>query len=322
MTTHTGIHHVTAITGEPRPTLQFYRDTLGLRLVKRTVNFDDPGTWHLYFGDTTGSPGSIMTFFPWPGGQRGRIGTGQSAVTSFRVPAGSFGYWMERLGARGIAFDPPTSRFGDRVLTFRDPDGLVVELVASGTAPGAATGQVPAAYAIGGFFGTTLWLDGPAPGTEGVLRTLGLTLTCEDQGVRRWSGRASLGQHVDLRRADSFWRGLGGVGTVHHVAFRAPDGEAQQELRERLLRDGLQVTPVVDRQYFRSVYFREPGGVLFEVATDGPGFATDEPVETLGQALQLPPQYEGYRDGIAAALPPLEAEVATPTSPDTVEVAG
>lgn len=310
MTAPIGLHHITAISGEPRPTLQFYRDTLGLRLVKRTVNFDDPGTWHLYLGDATGRPGSILTFFPWPGGHRGRVGAGQAAVTSLRVPTGSFGYWTERLGARGIAFDAPTGRFDERVLTLRDPDGLVLELVAHGE-PGpahepAAPGAVPVEHAIQGFHGTTIWADGPTPGTESVLESLGFRLGGEEDGRRRFTGSASTGQFVDLKRVDGFWRGAGGVGTVHHIAFRVPDAPSQLAVRQQLLALGHQVTPVVDRQYFTSVYFREPGGVLFEVATDVPGFAVDEPVETLGERLQLPAQYEPYRDAIAARLPVLE----------------
>lgn len=315
MTTPIGIHHITAISGEPRSTLQFYRDTLGLRLVKRTVNFDDPGTWHLYFGDETGSPGTILTFFPWPGGQRGRVGAGQAAVTSFQVPAGSFGYWTNRLGARGIAFDPPVGRFNERVLTLRDPDGMVLELVADNTdvsagAPPALLAlpaQIPVEAAITGLHGTTLWVDGPAPATESILEQLGFRLGAEAEGRRRFVGSAPTGRYVDLKRVDGFWSGAGGVGTVHHVAFRVPDAAAQLALRERMLSAGMHVTPVVDRQYFTSVYFREPGGVLFEIATDTPGFAIDEPVDALGERLQLPPQYEGYREGIAAALPPLEA---------------
>lgn len=315
MTAPIGLHHITAISGEPRATLQFYRDTLGLRLVKRTVNFDDPGTWHLYFGDHTGQPGSILTFFPWPGGHRGRVGAGQAAVTSFRVPAGSIGYWTERLGARGIAFDAPVGRFDERVLTLRDPDGLVLEIVSQGeaTASASTSGGVPAEHAIQGFHGTTLWVDGPAPGTESVLEALGFRLTGEAEGRRRFAGSAGEGRFVDLKRVDGFWRGAGGVGTVHHIAFRVPDAATQVAVRQQLLTLGQQVTPVVDRQYFTSVYFREPGGVLFEVATDVPGFAIDEPVESLGERLQLPAQYEPYRDTIASQLPPLEgAEVAAP----------
>lgn len=307
--TQTGIHHITAISGEPRHTVQFYRDTLGLRLVKRTVNFDDPGTWHLYFGDESGRPGSILTFFPWPGGHRGRVGAGQAAVTSYRVPVGSIGYWAERLGARGIAFEAPVGRFDERVLAFRDPDGLLLELVAAGPDPGGPSisgSSVPSEFAIRGFGGTTLWTDGAVPATEAVLETLGFRLLGEEDGRRRFTGTAPTGQVVDLRRVDGFWRGAGGVGTVHHVAFRVPDQAAQLEVRQALVGTGVQVTPVIDRQYFHSVYFREPGGVLFEVATDQPGFLVDESLAELGSGLKLPPQYESQRDAIAAHLPPLE----------------
>ncbi len=307
MTRHTGIHHITAISGEPRAAVQFYGDTLGLRLVKRTVNFDDAGTWHLYFGDETGSPGSILTFFPWPDGHRGRTGTGQAAVTAFAVPEGSLGYWMERLGSRGVPFEGPVSRLGERAITLRDPDGMVIELVGAPVAEvPAPASPVPVEHAIRGFHGTTIWTDGPAPATEAVLESLGLAFVGEGEGRRRYAGSATLGRFVDHKRADGFWGGTGGVGTVHHVAFRAPDDAAQGELRTALLGDGLQVTPVVDRHYFNSIYFREPGGVLFEVATDTPGFLIDEPAETLGTELKLPPQYEPYRDRIVASLPPLE----------------
>lgn len=308
MTRSTGIHHVTAISGEPRATVQFYGDTLGLRMVKRTVNFDDPGTWHLYFGDETGSPGSILTFFAWPDGNRGRTGVGQAAVTAFAVPEGSLGYWMERFGSRGVAFDGPVSRLGERAITVRDPDGLLLELVSApvGHLPVPAASPVPAEHAIRGFHGTTIWTDGAAPETEAVLRSLGFELVAEEEGRRRFGGTAELGRFVDLKRADGFWGGSGGVGTVHHVAFRVLDDAAQATMRTALVGDGLQVTPVVDRMYFNSIYFREPGGVLFEVATDSPGFLLDEPVETLGTELRLPPRYEPYRARIAEALPPLE----------------
>lgn len=319
--TQAGIHHITAISGEPRLTVQFYRDTLGQRLVKRTVNYDDPGTWHLYFGDETGRPGSILTFFPWPGGRRGRIGAGQAAVTSYLVPTGSIGYWTERLGARGIAFEAPVGRFDERVLAFRDPDGLLLELVAAGSEAGGVVNpgsSVPAEFAIQGFRGTTLWTDGAAPATEEVLDTLGFRFLGEEGGRRRFIGTAVTGQVVDLRRVDGFWRGAGGVGTVHHVAFRVPDQAAQLEVRQSVLGIGVQVTPVIDRNYFHSVYFREPGGVLFEVATDEPGFLVDESLADLGSGVMLPPQYESQRDAIVAHLPPLEpgADVAAVPAAD------
>ena len=281
-----GIHHVTSISSDPAATLRFYGDTLGLRLVKQTVNFDDPGTFHLYFGDRTGSPGSIMTFFPFPGGVRGRTGTGQVAVTSFAIPLESMGWWIERLGARGVAVEPPVGRFDERVVSLRDPDGMLLELVGSARHAGLegwAHGSVPSTHAIRGVHGVTLWTDGAAPGTEEVLAgLLGFKLAGEQSGTRRFRGDSPLGSVVDLRRTDGFWRGAGGVGTVHHVAFRASDAQQQMHVRSAVEAAGLHITPVVDRQYFKSVYFREPGGVLFEVATDAPGFLWDEDEAVLG----------------------------------------
>lgn len=310
----TGIHHVTAISSDPAATVRFYSDTLGLRLVKQTVNFDDPGTFHLYFGDRTGAPGSILTFFPFPDGIRGRTGTGQAAVTSFAIPAESVGWWLERLGARGIAFEAPAGRFDERVVQLRDPDGMLLELVGSARyagLPGWSHGSVPAEHAIRGVHGVTLWTDGPATATEEVLTgLLGFTAAGEHEGIRRFRGSAPLGSTVDLRRTDGFWRGVGGVGTVHHVAFRATDEARQLDVRQAVEEAGLQVTPVVDRQYFKSVYFREPGGVLFEVATDTPGFLWDEAEPELGTTLKLPTWLEKHREEITLALPPLDVAAA------------
>lgn len=306
-----GIHHVTAISGDPAATVRFYGDMLGLRLVKRTVNFDDPGTWHLYFGDRTGTPGSIITFFPWPGGARGRVGTGQVAVTALAIPPAALGYWLERLAARGVAHESPASRFDERVVALRDPDGMLLELVATprvgDTAGWTVTGGVPAEYAVRGFHGVTVWSDGAATPTEKLLTSaLGYRFGGEEGERRRLVSDSPTGGIVDLRRADGFWRGAGGVGTVHHVAFRVPDPSAQVAAREQLVESGLQVTPVVDRQYFSSIYFREPGGVLFEVATDSPGFLIDESEASLGSELRLPPWLESHRDEIARTLPALE----------------
>ena len=310
----TGIHHVTAISSDPAATIRFYGDTLGLRLVKQTVNFDDPGTFHLYFGDRTGAPGSILTFFPFPGGRRGRIGTGQAAVTSFAIPMESVGWWIERLGARAVAVEAPVGRFDERVLALRDPDGMLLELVGSprhADLEGRTQGGIPAEHAIRGMHGVTLWTDGEAPGTEEVLAgPLGFRLIGEHAGTRRFGGDAPLGSVVDLRRADGFWGGVGGVGTVHHVAFRAADEARQLELRRVVEEAGLHVTPVVDRQYFKSVYFREPGGVLFEVATDSPGFLWDEAEPVLGTTLKLPPWLEAHREEIVRTLPAFEVETA------------
>jgi len=311
-----GIHHVTAISGEPADTVRLYGDVLGLRLVKRTVNFDDPGTWHLYFGNRTGQPGSAITFFPVVNGYRGRVGTGQVAVTSFAVPPESLGYWMERLGARGVAFEQPVTRFDERVLALRDRDNMPLEIVATPRVAGSegweGVAGVPAEHAIRGFHGVTIWSDGPAPATESVLTgRLGFREASESDGTRRFVTDAPVGGVVDVRRTDGFWRGSGGVGTVHHVAFRAPDDAAQRQVRDELLRDGHQVTTVQERQYFRSIYFREPGGVLFEVATDTPGFLVDENEAALGSELKLPPWLESHRDEIVRVLPPLHPALAT-----------
>ncbi len=308
-----GIHHVTAISGHPIATLKFYRDTLGLRLVKRTVNFDDPATWHLYLGNRTGTPGSIITFFPWPRGARGRIGTGQVAVTAFAIAPAALGFWLARLASRGVQHDSPTSRFDERVIALRDPDGMLLELVATQRANEAEGWEsptgVPAEFALRGFHGITIWADGASPGTFAMLTgVLGLELAGEysaDQRTRYVSDSA-IGGVVDVKRADGFWRGAGGVGTVHHVAFRAPDQAHQLAVREQLLKTDVHVTQVMERQYFESIYFREPGGVLFEVATDSPGFLIDEPEALLGTQLKLPPWLEAHRTEIANALPPLE----------------
>jgi glyoxalase family protein len=311
------IHHVTAITGDPQRTLDFYAGTLGLRLVKLTVNFDDPQTYHFYFGDELGRPGSIVTFFPWPDGEPGRAGTGQINEIALAIPPASVGAWIERLLTRGVPFEGPTSRFGDRVLSFRDPHGLLLELVA--TARVAAVepwteGPVPAEHAIRGVHGITIWEEADQGSAALLTDTLDFQAAGEDAGRRRYeSGTNGIGTVVELRRTPGFWRGAGGVGTVHHVAFRVPSDDAQLALRADLERLGLDVTPVVDRQYFRSVYFHEPGGVLFEIATDGPGFTTDEPPAELGTSLKLPPTYEALRPQLTRSLPPVRLpQVAAP----------
>jgi len=303
----TGIHHITAVSGEIDRTLDFYRRVLGLRFVKRTVNYDDPGTYHLYFGDEVGRPGTILTFFPWPGGHRGREGLGQAAVTAFLVPEGSLGFWVERLVAAGIPHDGPVRRFDEQVLSFADPDGMLLELVARADAPPTAWqgGPVPAEHAIRGFHGITLWVNGD-PGTQALLTgPLGFRVAAEGDGRTRLVGSAPVGNVVDLRQVGGFWRGAGGVGTVHHVAFRAADDAAQDDVRRQLIDQDVRATPVQDRQYFRSIYFREPGGVLFEVATDGPGFTTDESPAELGTGLRLPAWLEPDRAAIEQALPPI-----------------
>lgn len=306
-----GIHHVTAIAGDPQQNVRFYTETLGLRLVKLTVNFDDPGTYHLYYGDGLGRPGTIMTFFPWPGAPRGVVGLGQVAVTAFSVPPASLDFWRRRLEASDIASRGPHRRDDDRVLEFEDPDGLPLELVAGAAdvRPGWDGGPVAADYAIRGFHSVTLAGRPPRPASERTLTFLhgpmGFRVVADgEERVRYAMGGGEPGALADVLLT-ALPRGRLAAGTVHHVAWRTPDDTQQAAWRERLAAAGLDVTPVRDRQYFRSIYFREPGGVLFEIATDPPGFATDEPVEDLGARLRLPPWLESRREMIERSLPPL-----------------
>jgi glyoxalase family protein len=304
-----GIHHVTAIASDPQRNLDFYAGMLGLRLVKLTVNFDDPGSYHLYYGDEIGRPGSLLTFFAWPGGQRGRQGTGQASVVSFAIPPASLGFWIERLLAHGVKYEGPTRRFDEQVLALTDPDGLLLELVATPRVLGAppwADGPLPPEHTIRGLNGITLWEDGDAGTADFLVRTMGFETGNEESGLLRLqSGDSGVGTVVNLRRAPGFWRGAVGVGTVHHVAFRAASDEVQLEKRAEIEAQGQEITPVIDRQYFHSVYFREPGGILFEIATDAPGFLIDESRAELGTHLKLPPRYEQNREEIERLLPPV-----------------
>ena len=307
-----GIHHVTAIASDPQRNIDFYAGVLGMRLVKRTVNFDDPTSYHFYFGDELGRPGSLLTFFPWPNARRGRQGAGQAAVTSFAIVPGSVGFWLDRLLRLGVEFEQPVSRFdGERVIALKDPDGLLLELVAHQRVEQCAArldlgpeAQVPAEHAIRGVYSITLWQDGHQETAELLTESMGFTLVREQGSIYRYTaddGRP--GSIVDLRIVPGLWAGSMGAGTVHHVAFRAVDGAMQNLAHDELQKRGFNVTPVLDRDYFTSVYFREPGGVLFEIATDGPGFTVDEPQETLGRALKLPPWLESRRFEIEALLP-------------------
>jgi len=316
------LHHITAIAGDPQRNLDFYAGTLGLRLVKLTVNFDDPGTYHLYFGDETGRPGSILTFFPWPEGSRGRQGTGQVGAVSLAIPPASLGWWIERLLRHGVRYEGPARRFDEQVLSFSDPDGLLLELVATTRVERVQPwggGPVPPEHAVRGIHGATIWEDGDRGTAEFLTRFMGLRQIAEQAGRLRFESDAvGAGTVVDLRRIPGFWSGADGVGTVHHVAFRAPTDVAQLERRAEIERAGFEITPVVDRQYFRSVYFREPGGVLFEIATDPPGFTLDEPSAELGTHLKLPPQYEPIRDRIEQTLPVIHLPQASRLTPVAV----
>lgn len=301
-----GLHHVTALAGNPRRNAGFWSRTLGLRLVKKTINFDDPGTYHLYFGDSAGRPGSLMTFFPHPLARRGVAGSPEVATTGFAVPPGSLDFWRDRLRAA----DVPTTDAAGR-LELSDPDGTSVALV---EAPAAsefepwADGGVPAERAIRRLAGITLRVR-DADATRAFLTDgFGYEPSADDPTALALPGRPEGGTVGILTAAAGPSRRRLGAGSVHHVAFRVADDAAQFAAMEELSARGFSPTPVQDRQYFRSVYFLEPGGVIFEIATDPPGFATDEPADALGTTLQLPPWLEGRRAAIEGALVPLESE--------------
>ncbi|HYZ37091.1 MAG TPA: ring-cleaving dioxygenase [Pseudonocardiaceae bacterium] len=304
-----GLHHVTAIATDPQRNTDFYL-TLGLRLVKVTVNFDAPDTYHLYFGGESGQPGTLITFFPWPGAPRGRRGTGQATTVSFSVPEGSLGWWRDHLQAHAIEAGAVATRSDEEAFSVRDPDGLALELVAH-TQPELPSawedGPIPPEHAIRGLHSVTLTESGYERTAELLTGTLGFRLAAEHgDRVRFATGEGGAGSLVDVLCRPEAPQGLVAAGTVHHIAWRTP-GEAEQvEWRNVLLGQGLNVTPIIDRQYFHSIYFREPGGVLLEIATDPPGFTIDEPLMKLGRALKLPPWLEPSRAEIEQALPTLK----------------
>lgn len=306
----TGYHHLTAIVGDPQANVNFYTRVLGQRLVKQTVNFDDPGTYHLYYGDETGTPGTILTFFPWPGARRGRRGTGQIVDIALAIPADALAYWIERLSQHHVSITGPSSRFQEQVIAFHDPHGLSLELVASQEAdarPGWQDGPIPSAYAIRGFASITLAETHHRPTEAMLTEVMGFRLLGQEgQRFRYETGPGGPGARVDVLETPHQPAGHIAVGTVHHAAWRTEDDAHQFAWREHLLSQHSDVTRVLDRQYFHSIYFHEPGGALFEIATDPPGFAVDEPVEQLGTHLKLPLWLEPGRSEIELVLPPLQ----------------
>lgn len=306
-----GIHHVTALARDPGASVEFYTRVLGLRLVKKTVNFDDPSTYHLYYGDELGRPGTIMTFFPWPGASLGRRGSGQAIVTAFRVPGGSLGYWRERLKRLGVEVDDATTRFGREVLALRDADALSLELVAEDSDAEFAPwrdGPVTPEHAIRGFYGITLSEAAYESTARFLIETMGFELVDESEDRSKYvAGQGDEAAALEVLRSPGQRPGIIAAGTVHHIAWRVAGDDEQQEWRDWLGVRGTPVTHVMDRNYFRSIYFREPGGVLFEVATDPPGFTLDESPDRLGLELKLPPWLEPRRSEIEDLLPPLDS---------------
>lgn len=300
-----GIHHITAIVGHPQENTDFYAGILGLRLVKKTVNFDDPGTYHLYFGDEKGKPGTIITFFPWPNAYQGRIGDGQVGVTSYVVPKGALTFWENRLAKFDITFTK-TERFGETYLQFDDVHGLHLEIVEreEGETNTWTFGNVTPDVAIKGFGGATLYSKRPGA-TGQLLEQMGLEKVGEEGEYVRFRATGDIGNVIDIKQTTS-GRSQMGVGTVHHIAWHASDDQDQLDWSSYVDSLGYGVTPVQDRNYFNAIYFREQGEILFEIATDPPGFAIDESQEAMGEKLMLPAQYEQHREKIENNVLPFE----------------
>jgi len=304
-----GLHHVTAVARDPQLNVDFYRNVLGQRLVKRTVNFDAPDTYHFYFADEIGNPGSVLTFFAWQNMRKGVRGNGETNVVAYNVPVGSLTFWQERLQQSGVKTDSIEERFGEKVLSFSDPDGMHVELVEVQSLPSIRfweQGPIPEVYALRGFHSVTLWLDEVEPTAELLTSQMGYQAAGQEGNRYRFLGdKNEPGHIVDiLHRRGKAQAGFG-AGSIHHIAFRVPGDDEQLEYRSKIRSAGFGVTDVLDRNYFHSIYFREHGGVLFEIATDPPGFAVDETVESLGESLRLPEWFEPNREEIEKSLAPL-----------------
>lgn len=305
-----GIHHITAIAGNAKRNYDFYTKVLGLRFIKKTVNFDDPGTYHFYFGDEVGTPGTILTFFPWERMSKGRQGTGMPTEIGYAVPEQSLAFWEARLRDAHVNITERGNRFGEDYLAFEDPDGLPLTLIIPSSPDkrkGWSTDEVTAGVATKGFHSITLSLASVTRTAKVLTDVFDYTLLNREGNRYRYITRAAENASiVDLLELPGEPAGINAGGTIHHVAFRVPDEEVLMQYRQKVLRHGLNITPKIDRNYFFSLYFREPGGVLFELATDNPGFAVDESVEELGTHLKLPPQYEGRRAEIEKVLPRLQ----------------
>ena len=305
-----GLHHITAIAGSAQRNYDFYTKTLGLRLVKKTVNFDDPQTYHFYFGDEVGTPGTIITFFPWTNVRQGKNGAGMATEIGYSVPQGSLRFWKERFEKFNVLHGTISERFGEKHLTFQDPDGLSLNLIEGrqkDERTGFETGEIKADVAIKGFHTVTLTLNNIKATAAILTDEFGYKLVAQEGNLYRYQTDAvENAALIDLLEIPEAQRGLNAGGTNHHIAFRVKDEQTLMEIRKKIVARGLHITEKINRDYFFSLYFREPGGVLFEIATDNPGFATDETVEGLGSSLQLPDQFEPMRDQIERGLPELK----------------
>lgn len=304
-----GLHHITAIAGDPQQNYDFYTKVLGLRLVKKTVNFDDPQTYHFYFGTEEGTPGTILTFFPWPRVKRGQNGPGMASEIAFSVPEGSLTFWMDRFDKMHVSHGKPSLRFGEEMLYFRDPDGLNLSLTVAKTNDNRKPWQVegiPATAAIKGFHSVNILLKDKTATAAILTEILNYEFVGQEGNIYRYKSKSvDNAAIVDIFEFPSAQPGIGAGGTIHHVAFRVHNEDTLMSIRKTVVERGLHITEKIDRQYFYSLYFREPGGVLFEIATDNPGFNTDEIIEDLGSSLKLPPQYEPAREAIEKGLPKL-----------------
>ena len=304
-----GIHHITAIASDPQRNLDFYHNLLGQRLIKKTVNFDDPGTYHFYFGDKIGTPGTILTFFPWRNMGPGVRGNGEVGATAYTIRPGSVDFWRSRLAQHGIAITDEATRFGNELFSFHDPDGMVIELVVSdekSTFELWESGPIPAQHALRGFHSATLWVADANATAQLLTAQMGYQLVGQEGNRSRYQGASDdIGLYIDLLEQPDLGRGSLGAGSVHHIAFRTVDDSEQAEYKALLHKAGLGVSPVMDRQYFHSIYFRAPSGVLFEIATDAPGFAYDEAVDELGTHLKLPNWLEPRRRQIEQSVVPV-----------------
>ena len=305
-----GLHHVTAIASDPQRNVDFYRNVLGQRLVKRTVNFDAPDTYHFYFADEIGNPGSVLTFFAWPEMRRGLRGNGETNAVAYNVPAGSLAFWQEHLKRNRVTLYPVEKRFGQKVLALEDPDGMRLELIETDDLPEIdfwEDGPIPQEYALHGFHSVTLWLEETQSTGELLTTQMGYQPAGQEEHRRRFTAEPNARGHtIDLLEGPEKPRARLGVGSIHHIAFRVPNDEGQLEYQRLIRKAGFNVTDVLDRNYFHSIYFREHGGVLFEIATDTPGFAIDEPLDGLGETLRLPEWFEPNRTAIEESLIPIK----------------